>query len=150
MWAVFVLQNLTSANWVHLPCSTYSVGLKLIASVGFWDTGVESVPEDYHTALKLYWATAGRCRCEVIYHPVLYQHIDAGSWTTTVVQRFQQGVRHMWGATDCAYVLWLAARSPILPWATRARIVLTGAPGAAPVKRRSSPPPSSAGAAVAP
>jgi len=22
------------------------------------DTGVESVPEDYHTALKLYWGTA--------------------------------------------------------------------------------------------
>jgi hypothetical protein len=125
MWAIFVLQNLTSANWVHLPCSTYSVGIKLIASVGFWDTGVESVPEDYHTALKLYWATAGRCRCEVIYHPVVYQHIDAGGWFATVYQRFQQGIRHMWGATDCAYILWLTIRVPTLPWSTRIRMVLT-------------------------
>ena len=86
----FVLQNLASGNWVKMPCSTYSVGLRLIASVGYWDVGVESIPEDYHTALKLYWGTGGRARCEPIYHPVLYQHIDGGSWLGGVNQRFQQ------------------------------------------------------------
>ena len=90
MWSMFLLQNLASANWVKMPCSTYSVGLRLIASVGWWDVGVESVPEDYHTALKLYFGTSGRCRCEPIYHPVIYQHIDGGSWLGGVNQRFQQ------------------------------------------------------------
>lgn len=90
LWAVFVLQQLAGTNWVRLPCSTYSVGIKLIASVGYWDAGVESVPEDYHTALKLYWGTSGRARLEPIYHPVIYQHIDGGSWFNTVYQRYQQ------------------------------------------------------------
>ena len=95
MWSILVLQQLASSNWVRLPCSTYSVGLRLIASVGYWDTGVESVPEDYHTGLKLYWCTGGRARCEPIFHPVLYQHIDGGTWVGTAHQRFQQ-VRN-WG-----------------------------------------------------
>jgi hypothetical protein len=125
LWSTFHLQNLASVNWVRLPCSTYSVGFRLIASVGFWDTGVESVPEDYHTALKLYWATSGRCRCEPIYHPVLYQHIDGGSWWGTAKQRFHQGVRHMWGATDIAYVLWLSIKAPIVPFWSRVRLVIT-------------------------
>ena len=125
LWSTFHLQNLASVNWVRLPCSTYSVGFRLIASVGFWDTGVESVPEDDHTALKLYWATSGRCRCEPIFHPVLYQHIDGGAWGNTVVQRFHQGVRHMWGATDIAYVLWLSLRAPIVPFWSRVRLVIT-------------------------
>lgn len=86
----FVLQNLASGNWVKMPCSTYSVGLRLIASVGFWDVGVESVPEDYHTALKIFWGTGGRARLEPIYHPVMYQHIDGGSWLGGVHQRFLQ------------------------------------------------------------
>jgi len=90
MWSILVLQNLSSSNWCRLPCSTYSVGLKLIASVNYWDTGVESVPEDYHTALKIYWGTCGRARCEPIFHPVIYQHIDGGGWFSTVHQRFQQ------------------------------------------------------------
>ena len=125
LWSTFHLQNLASVNWVRLPCSTYSVGFRLIASVGFWDTGVESVPEDYHTALKLYWATSGRCRCEPIYHPVLYQHIDGGSWWGTAKQRFHQGVRHMWGATDIAYILWLSIKAPIVPFWSRVRLVIT-------------------------
>jgi hypothetical protein len=125
MWSMFVLQNLTSVNWVRLPCSTYSVGLRLIAFVGFWDTGVESVPEDYHTALKLYWGTSGRARCEPIYHPVLYQHIEGGSYFGTISQRFQQGVRHMWGATDLAYIMWLMCRMPIVPFFSQLRIIAT-------------------------
>ena len=125
MWSMFVLQNLTSVNWVRLPCSTYSVGLRLISHVGFWDTGVESVPEDYHTALKLYWGTAGRARLEPIYHPVLYQHIQGESYFDTISQRFQQGVRHMWGATDLAYILWLMIRMPVVPFFSRIRIFAT-------------------------
>jgi len=100
MWSILVLQQLSSSNWVRLPCSTYSVGLKLIASVGYWDTGVESVPEDYHTGLKLYWCTGGRARCEPIFHPVLYQHIDGGTWMGTMHQRFQQ-VRGALAAVSC-------------------------------------------------
>lgn len=125
MWSMFVLQNLTGVNWVRLPCSTYSVGLRLIASVGFWDYGVESVPEDYHTSLKIYWGTRGTARLEPIYHPVLYQHIDGNGWFSTVRERFQQGVRHMWGATDMAYILWLWKQVPKVPIATALRIVLT-------------------------
>lgn len=125
MWSMFVLQNLTGANWCRLPCSTYSVGLRLIASVGYWDAGVESVPEDYHTALKIYWGTGGRARLEPIYHPVLYQHIDGGSWFGTVNQRFQQGIRHMWGATDFAYILWLFFKVKTVPLPAALRMVGT-------------------------
>lgn len=125
MWSMFVLQNLSSVNWVRLPCSTYSVGLRLIASVGFWDYGVESVPEDYHTSLKIYWGSRGSARLEPIYHPVLYQHIDGNGWFNTVRERFQQGIRHMWGATDMAYILWLWKQVPKVPIASAIRIVLT-------------------------
>jgi hypothetical protein len=104
MWSILVLQQLASSNWVRLPCSTYSVGLRLIASVGYWDTGVESVPEDYHTGLKLYWCTGGRARCEPIFHPVVYQHIDGGTWFGTAHQRFQQ-VRFCSGGGGCGWLL---------------------------------------------
>lgn len=110
MWSMFLLQNLASHNWVKMPCSTYSVGLRLIASVGWWDIGVESVPEDYHTALKLYWGTSGRARCEPIYYPVVYQHIDGGSWLGGVKQRVQQ-VRKK-GTWAVAYTVTHTAEAP--------------------------------------
>jgi hypothetical protein len=112
LWSMFALQALAGDNWVRVPVSTYSAGLRLVESAGFWDVGVESVPEDFHMALKLYWATGARARCEVIYRPVLYQHVDGGGFLTTLRERFFQ-VRARRGRGR----RWMPARGPrrVLP-----------------------------------
>jgi len=121
---LFTLQNLARDSFAKFPCSTYSVGLELAARVGFWDTGIESIPEDFHMALKLFCCTHGRARLEPIYHPIISKHVDGGTWWGSCYQRFQQSKRHMWGVTDVGYALWMGWNRTTMPIADRIALCL--------------------------
>ena len=57
--------------------STYSTSLKLLKSVGYWDTDV--IPEDYRIFFKTYFATKGKVSVDPIFLPAL---MDAAQSST--------------------------------------------------------------------
>lgn len=83
--------------------STYTLSLKLMDEVGYWDTDV--IPEDYRIFFKTYFATKGEVEVEPIFLPV---HADAaesvGFWKT-FVNTYEQVKRWAWGASDDSYII---------------------------------------------
>ncbi len=125
-WAASVLQNLASNYRYKFPCSTYSLGMELAERCGFWDVGIESVPEDMHMAIKLYGFTDGRAELEPIYFPISSQHVSGEGFWGTTMERFSQAKRHMWAATEVAYTMELfVRRARTMPWWARVRLLAT-------------------------
>ena len=83
--------------------STYTLSLKLMDEVGYWDTDV--IPEDYRIFFKTYFGTGGEVEVEPIFLPV---HADAaesvGFWNT-FVNTYEQVKRWAWGASDDSYII---------------------------------------------
>ena len=83
--------------------STYSMSLKLMDEVGYWDTDV--IPEDYRIFFKSYFATAGEVEVEPIFLPVFEDAAESIGFMRSFDNTYQQVKRWAWGASDDAYFL---------------------------------------------
>jgi cellulose synthase/poly-beta-1,6-N-acetylglucosamine synthase-like glycosyltransferase len=94
--------------------STYSISLKLIDQVGYWDTDV--IPEDYRMFFKTYFATEGKVSVEPIFLPVMSDAAESGSFWSTMANQYEQIKRWAWGVSDDSYVIkqWLTV--PNIPF----------------------------------
>lgn len=94
--------------------STYSMSLKLIDEVGYWDTDV--IPEDYRVFFKTYFATEGKVSVEPIFLPVLSDAAESNSFWGTMTNQYEQIKRWAWGVSDDSYVIkqWLTV--PNMPF----------------------------------
>jgi hypothetical protein len=104
-WALGVLENLSGHDYVKMPCSAYSLSVKLAEEIGYWDAGPEGLPEDFHTAIKANIMTRGRARLETIYSPVGLAHVKGSNYFDSLYERYQQALRHLFGVSDVAYTL---------------------------------------------
>jgi cellulose synthase/poly-beta-1,6-N-acetylglucosamine synthase-like glycosyltransferase len=94
--------------------STYSVSLKLIDQIGYWDTDV--IPEDYRMFFKAYFATEGKVSVEPIFLPITADAPEANGFWNTMINQYEQIKRWAWGVSDDSYVIkrWLTV--PGLPF----------------------------------
>jgi cellulose synthase/poly-beta-1,6-N-acetylglucosamine synthase-like glycosyltransferase len=83
--------------------STYSMSLKLMREVGYWDTDV--IPEDYRIFFKTYFAKAGDVEVEPIFLPVYADAAESTGFVSTFRNTYEQVKRWAWGASDDAYIL---------------------------------------------
>jgi len=83
--------------------STYTLSLKLMDEVGYWDTDV--IPEDYRMFFKAYFATGGEVEVEPIFLPIYADAAESTSFFSTFNNTYQQVKRWAWGASDDAYFL---------------------------------------------
>lgn len=83
--------------------STYTLSLKLMDEVGYWDTDV--IPEDYRMFFKAYFATGGEVEVEPIFLPIYADAAESTSFIKTFDNTYQQVKRWAWGASDDAYFL---------------------------------------------
>ncbi len=93
--------------------STYTLSLKLMDQVGYWDTDV--IPEDYRMFFKAYFATGGEVEVEPIFLPIYADAAESSSFIKTFDNTYQQVKRWAWGASDDAYFLknyFLDTRAP--------------------------------------
>jgi hypothetical protein len=91
--------------------STYSVSLKLINEIGFWDTDV--IPEDYRLFFKAYFAMKGDLEVAPIFLPVYVDAAEAHGFWHTMLNQYEQTKRWAWGVSDDAYILkqWILAEN---------------------------------------
>ncbi len=83
--------------------STYSISLKLIDEIGYWDTDV--IPEDYRVFFKAYFATDGRVEVEPLFISVFADAAESHGWWATMVNQYEQLKRWAWGVSDDAYII---------------------------------------------
>lgn len=83
--------------------STYSMSLKLMDEVGYWDADV--IPEDYRIFFKTYFAKAGQVEVEPIFLPVYADAAESIGYVSTFNNTYQQVKRWAWGASDDAYIM---------------------------------------------
>ena len=90
--------------------STYSVSLKLIDQIGYWDTDV--IPEDYRLFFKAYFATQGKVEVEPIFLPSFCDAAEAKGWWPSMTNQYEQVKRWAWGVSDDAYIInhWLKVK----------------------------------------
>ncbi len=83
--------------------STYTLSLKLMDEVGYWDSDV--IPEDYRIFFKTYFATGGEVEVEPIFLPVFADAAEAHGFWNTFVNTYEQVKRWAWGVSDDAYII---------------------------------------------
>ena len=83
--------------------STYSLSLKLMDEVGYWDSDV--IPEDYRIFFKSYFATGGEVEVEPIFLPIFADAAEAHGFWNTFVNTYEQVKRWAWGASDDVYII---------------------------------------------
>lgn len=93
--------------------STYSVSLKLVDQVGYWDTDV--IPEDYRMFFKLFYATKGRLEVEPIFLPSFCDAAEAKGFWRSMINQYEQVKRWAWGVSDDAYIIYKWLTVPNMP-----------------------------------
>lgn len=83
--------------------STYTLSLKLMDEINYWDTDV--IPEDYRIFFKTYFATAGEVEVEPLFISVSADAAEADGFWSTYTNTYEQVKRWAWGASDDAYIL---------------------------------------------
>lgn len=91
--------------------STYSVSLKLIDQIGYWDTDV--IPEDYRLFFKAYYHTRGKVEVEPIFLPSFCDAAESTTWWKTMINQYEQIKRWAWGVSDDSYIIfqWLKVKN---------------------------------------
>jgi hypothetical protein len=95
------LANLADPNATRVPYSTYSISAVLAKKVEGWDPNW--ISEDWHMALKCFFATGGGLRISPIFLPVLNYAPDGETWVQTLAARWTQAKRHALGFSEMVY-----------------------------------------------
>ncbi|KAK5765718.1 hypothetical protein LTS12_004224 [Elasticomyces elasticus] len=95
---------------VCIPTSVYSLPMTLVEHVQGWDCGPGAIGEDLHMFLKCFLALSGNLRMQVVYAAasqcnVSSQYSGIRGYAGGLLARYQQAVRHMWGALDTGYAI---------------------------------------------
>lgn len=87
--------------------SCYSMSLKLLDEVGYWDADV--IPEDYRIFFKSYFAKAGEVDVAPLYLPVTADAAESTTYFKSLVNFYHQEKRWAWGVSDDSYFIknWL-------------------------------------------
>ena len=78
--------------------STYSLSLKLLHEIGYWDTDV--IPEDYRIFFKAFFKKEGQVFMEPIFLKTSMDAPLSSSYVKSLKNKYQQERRWSWGASD--------------------------------------------------
>ncbi len=100
---VYFLSTLQKYSKRFVNFSTYSLSLKLLDSVGYWDLDV--IPEDAHLFYKCYFANKGNISVVPLFLPITIDAAEANSRWQTYKNSYQQNKRWAWGIVDIPYIV---------------------------------------------
>jgi hypothetical protein len=94
--------------------SSYSISLKLVDEIGYWDTDV--IPEDYRMFFKAYFALHGDLEVEPIFLPINADAAESPTWWGSMQNQYEQVKRWAWGVSDDAYIIRNYILAEKIPW----------------------------------
>lgn len=91
--------------------STYTASLKMIDSIGYWDTDV--IPEDWRLFFKAFFALDGKVSVEPLFLPIMADAAEAEGVWNTYSNQYEQVKRWAWGVSDTPYIVsrWVMAET---------------------------------------
>lgn len=102
--------------------SVYTLSLKLLDQIGYWD--VDVIPEDYRMFFKAFFKLKGELEIESIYLPLHYDAAESTTTWRTLKNQYLQQQRWAWGVSDQTLLLrlwWHAKEIPF--WHRTIRVV---------------------------
>jgi hypothetical protein len=117
MGNVIHISNIQEPDGLFFNYSCYSSSYKLIDSAGYWD--IDMIPEDWHIFLQTFFATGGRTSVTPIFLPTVVDAPDGDGYFKALKNRYNQCVRHAWGAIDIPYAIEQARLHKEIPLVTR-------------------------------
>lgn len=114
---VIHIANIQEPDGLFFNYSCYSSSYKLIDSAGYWD--LDMIPEDWHIFLQTFFASGGRSAVEPIFLPTIVDAPGGKNYFDALKNRYNQCVRHAWGAIDIPYAIQQSMRHPEIPFTTR-------------------------------
>lgn len=115
---VIHIANIQEPDGLFFNYSCYSSSYRLIDSVGYWD--VDMIPEDWHIFLQTFFGTGGKSSVEPIFLPTVVDAPGGANYFDALKNRYNQCLRHAWGAIDIPYAIEQARVHPEIPLTTRA------------------------------
>ena len=107
------LAYLVANWWQSLPISSYSLSMKLLDSVSYWDGDV--IADEWHMYIKAFFAHHGRVTITPIFLPFLANVVSGDTLWDTVKNRYRQTVRHAWGSKEIGYTVSQIMSYPQIP-----------------------------------
>lgn len=96
-----------------IQISTYSMSLRMLEKIGFWDTDI--IPEDWHIFLQAFFALGEKVKTVPIYLIVSRDAVNSQSFIRTIRNRYEQEKRWAWGVTDVPYAIKKLFTTPHVP-----------------------------------
>ncbi|MBI3283114.1 glycosyltransferase family 2 protein [Candidatus Curtissbacteria bacterium] len=109
--------GLTSRTDKLINFSMYSLSLKLLDEVGYWD--VDVIPEDFRIFFKSYFAKSGKVEVEPMFLPAYADAAESTSYFKSLVNFYEQEKRWAWGVSDDPYFIKKWLTHPHIPLAQR-------------------------------
>jgi hypothetical protein len=117
MGNVIHIANIQEPDGLFFNYSCYSSSYRLIDSAGYWDP--DMIPEDWHIFLQTFFQSGGLSAVEPIFLPTVVNAPDGKNYFDALKNRYNQCVRHAWGAIDIPYAIKQAISHPEIPLITR-------------------------------
>ncbi|MBP9817504.1 hypothetical protein KBC75_01955 [Candidatus Shapirobacteria bacterium] len=114
---VIHIANIQEPDGLFFNYSCYSASYQLIDSAGYWDP--DMIPEDWHIFLQTFFASGGKSTVEPIFLPTVVDAPDGKNYFDALKNRYNQCVRHAWGAIDIPYAIEQARIHTEIPFITR-------------------------------
>lgn len=104
------LAYLAAPWWQALPMSSYSMSLRLLDSVGYWDPDV--IADEWHMYIKSYFQRQGDVRLQPIFLPFWANATTGETIPKAIKERYLQTLRHAWGAKEIGYTIAQMSENP--------------------------------------
>lgn len=117
MGNVIHIANIQEPDGLFFNYSCYSSSYHLIDSAGYWDP--DMIPEDWHIFLQTFFASGGKTSVDPIFLPTIVDAPDGTSYFSALKNRYNQCVRHAWGAVDIPYAIEQSRLHPEIPLLAR-------------------------------
>lgn len=114
---VIHIANIQEPDGLFFNYSCYSSSYKLIDSVDYWD--IDMIPEDWHIFLQTFFSSGGKSQVEPIFLPTIVDAPDGKSYFDALKNRYNQCLRHAWGAIDIPYAIKQSVIHTEIPLLTR-------------------------------
>ena len=114
---VIHIANIQEPDGLFFNYSCYSSSFYLIDKIGYWDP--DMIPEDWHIFLQSFFATGGKTSVNPIFLPTIVDAPSGKNYFDALKNRYNQCVRHAWGATDIPYAIEQARVHTEIPIITR-------------------------------
>lgn len=114
------LAYLSAPGWIPLPMSSYSLSLRLLDGVGYWDGDV--IADEWHMFIKAFFQREGLVKLERVFLPFSGEATAGETLWESLKNRYQQSVRHAWGSKEVGYTLARIIEYPEIPLWTGVRL----------------------------